>query len=409
MNKFLSLSKIFFSLALAAVMFSCDEDNDTVDPMVDTGDSTSTEVNAPDGVYLFGSASVEDFSAFYIMTDGVVEGDGFAATPRTGFLATYVYLNQGSFVFASVTDNVRTDFGGAVEVVDLAGADDQINAEVMQGAWTEGGEAITIANEGLHQVIIDEQTGTFMISPVISWGIIGNATPESWGADTDFEITSEANAEKVVYQATGINMIEGEWKIRYNDGWKIIQDTVDNVAGYVAFTNYGGSASALLPGGGNVAFSDADKGVYDLTFTWDAITGFSIEFDRTGDIAETPFDPATDLPWGIIGAATNEDADAGWASDTDLAISENGSTITWSITTSLIAGREFKFRSDDNWTRELNFDSFTAVTGDAANLISAANNNILLSGDAEATDSYEIIIVSTDEGTTHTLEFNLAQ
>lgn len=398
MNKLFNISKIFLMLAFTAFVFtSCDEDDPTV--VVDDKDKDSTTVDAPNGVYLFGDASAEEFSAFYIMTDGVVEGAGNAAVPRTGLLATYVYLKVGTFVFASVEDKVRTNYGGTVETIDLAGENDQINAEILKGDWTKDGAAITIANEGLHQVIIDSQTGTFVISPVNSWGIIGDATPDSWGSDTDFSVTAEADEKKVVYTASDVAMIAGQWKIRYNDGWKIAQDSIGDIPGYKVFTNYGGSKSALLPGGANVELADADKGIYDLKLIWDAITGFSIEFTKTGDVVVEEW-KASNFNFGIIGDATP----GGWDADTDMTLTSVGDTHTWAITVELLAGKVFKFRPNDDWPGERNFDNLTidGTAKDAIEKAGEADNGIRVKA-TEADASYDIKLVTSDKGATYSL------
>lgn len=102
----------------------------------------------------------------------------------------------------------------------------------IDGVMQSEGGAIIPSESGYYQVTVNTNTLTYSFES-IQWGIIGSATPDGWGADTDLAFDMETGFWK-----GEIAMVSGEFKFRANDDWAI---------------NYGpGSADGLLaPGTSN--------------------------------------------------------------------------------------------------------------------------------------------------------------
>jgi hypothetical protein len=115
-------------------------------------------------------------------------------------------------------------------------------------------------------------------------------------------------------------------------------------------TNYGD--------GGNGTLSTAND-VGNLTV--DATGFYRLTVDLSGD----PYTyTATATDWGVIGDAN------GWVSSIPMTL--NSATGEWTVTTTLVGGKEFKFRANDDWDINLG--------GDANNL-TYGGDNILASED----------------------------
>ncbi|WP_321335339.1 SusF/SusE family outer membrane protein [uncultured Bacteroides sp.] len=104
----------------------------------------------------------------------------------------------------------------------------------------------------------------------------------------------------------------------------------------------------------------------DGTLTTDATAGnmkvSEAGFYRlTADLSSTPLTyTATKTVWGVIGDAT----EGGWDASTPMTL--NVATGEWTVTTTLIGGKSFKFRANDGWDINLG--------GDANNLTYGGDN-----------------------------------
>ncbi|MDR2841046.1 MAG: SusF/SusE family outer membrane protein [Paludibacter sp.] len=120
---------------------------------------------------------------------------------------------------------------------------DPLNWGSSDGATlVEKGANILSPGAGYYKITVDLNNLT-LVMEAYSWGIIGDATPGGWDADTDMDW----NYENQQWEST-IPLTVGEIKFRLNDGW-------DN--------NYGGSGGDAVPGGNNITITDA--GTYFIT------------------------------------------------------------------------------------------------------------------------------------------------
>ncbi len=372
MKQLVKLMSLLTAMLAVTFLISCGDDDDDT-PAPDPGGS-----DVPNGVYIVGASTAAEPSAEFRLVAGRI--DQFPdAVNRSGLTEGYMYIADGSFNIVKVQDGETTTFGGSVTQQAMPG-----NGDFNMGVGTleEDGAAITPFESGLHHISVDEISNTFYIVPVKEWQVIGDATPGGWGTGTPIALKSSAPGE-VVFEGTQITMRGGEFKVRYNGSWGMdFSGTVDNLN---MFTNFGGTPSSLVAGGPNMPFADADEGNYTITITYTPGAGnsLSLSLTRTGDAEEVTFDPA-DWPWGIIGAAT----ETGWDADTDVPYFD------WSgnwVGGFYLTADEFKFRTDENWTYELNPGN-TDLTS-AASITEAGGN---FANDTPGL--YFVMINTSDEG-----------
>lgn len=152
-------------------------------------------------------------------------------------------------------------------------------------------------------------------------GIIGEATPGGWSADTDMTEDSPG-----LWKVT-LNLSQGVAKFRANDAWEI---------------NWGGQ-HAIVPTfpTGNANFYGQDigvtqEGLYEVVLN---LNNFTYNFNYLGPLALSSI--------GIIGSATANGDASGWNQDIDMTQDPNN-PYQWEITISLSA-HEIKFRANDSW------------------------------------------------------------
>jgi hypothetical protein len=147
--------------------------------------------------------------------------------PATKTWRGTVHLTAGSFKFRA-NDGWDINYGSST-------ADENLNP---------GGDNISNDTEADYEFILDLSTPNKYTYQANRWGIIGDATPGGWDADTD--LTWDATNK--VFTITA-DMTAGEFKFRANDDWGL---------------NYGGSLDNLEPGGSNIPIATA--GNYTITF-----------------------------------------------------------------------------------------------------------------------------------------------
>ena len=109
----------------------------------------------------------------------------------------YMYLNQNGFKFCTQPNWDGTNYGGAF--------------------FGQESDNIMMTQEaGFYQVDVDLSAKTYTLSP-FNIGIIGNATPSGWGADTDMTY----NPTERCWEIKGVELSDGEMKFRANDDWAL--------------------------------------------------------------------------------------------------------------------------------------------------------------------------------------------
>lgn len=103
------------------------------------------------------------------------------------------------------------------------------------------GDNITAPQSGMLDLTVNTNTNTIEYTAHV-WGIVGDATPGGWDADTDMTYDPETKVWKLTSTLSA-----GDLKFRKNHSWDV---------------NLGGSNGQLTPGGADIAISTA--GTYDI-------------------------------------------------------------------------------------------------------------------------------------------------
>lgn len=398
-----NLTKLWsLALLLTAAMFmvSCEEDEPTID--------VTEGINVADGYYFV--VEGEDPVADKALLPERVEGEGNTPTDREGFFGNYVYLEAGDYQIQKVeSKEVTSTLGGSlsnVVVEDLVNADEEPFDGYQLALLENEGEPLNIANDGFFKISYDETTTELIVMEVKKVSFIG--APSGW-SDVEMDVVSSNPEDGFVFETSGVEIRQGDmYKLRINNGWKIIR-TNEAETGYVAFTNYGGSADALVAGGSDIPFAQED-GVYTINVELQNDGGAFVEFTKTGEAAA--FVPE-DYQWAITGAATPN----GWANDdesddpigVDIDFNyegESGGTYTWLIESIDLTADQFKFRANDAWSSVLGFSSVTLAGPDADLIVAAsADDNFENTQYGE----YKITLTTSDDGANYTASFELLQ
>lgn len=370
------------------------------DKAPDIGDGGGIAVG--DGFYITQSG-VDPVATSQLKAEQVAE-EGFASKAREGFYGNYVYLTAGNYVIVNVVGgSITTTYGGAIAAVTDTDVSSCGFDEYFVVSVAADGAAFNVAADGLYKVTLDVGTGgrnEALLHKIEKAGLIGTATDLGWGGDTDLPLQGTITADGATWEGTTINMKEGEYKLRFNCRWVIdrLIDPAGGLAydnGYIAFTNFGGSAANLLPGneGPNIQISAADQAQYTITVNWTPADGFSMTLTRTGDYVPPAFDPA-DHPWGVRGTAGID-----WGNGIDLYYKNNGGTHTWvgmiELSENVAAGDgsgEFKITDGATWL------GVGLVTDNTGGLLSGTDNLVVDAGNG---GFYYIIVTTADEGTSY--------
>lgn len=398
--------RLFSSIALLGVMafaVSCDDETN-----IDGGGS----IKVGDGFFISKVGSVPTIADQ--LKDEVVEKDGFASEAREGFFANYIFLTAGNYNIVSVLDQeLNKTYGGPVVASPTTGSDCDLGAYTLVEEFVENGAAIPVANDGLYKVIFDNTTKEIILYRIQKANIIGGAASFGWSNNVagDMSPVGPVTAAGATFKVTGVDMSQGEFKVRFNCRWQIDR-RIDPAGiysltnGYGAFTNFGGSSAAnLAAGGANLKIAFGNDGKYDFELKWTPADGFKLTPDNK--IPKLP-KAVNSFAWSVVGDATPN----GWPNDTNLATEAvltlaSGSTTTTATyeipSIALIAGNQFKFRANKDWAINIGpkSGSVGTITG-GANFDLTGDNFVV---NASAGGNYKITIATTNQGEKWNLTF----
>ena len=164
-----------------------------------------------------------------------------------------------------------------------------------------------------------------------SLGVIGDATPTGWDADTDMQF----NADKQRFYVD-LTLIDGTIKFRADDAWDV---------------NWGGADGVLVANGDNVAVSAGDYRIYvnlndPANPTYELNKGmFGKEEPVGGNTTPEPEpEPTPVVGWGLVGEYN------GWGAEADVMLASDGTFLT---AKGVALSGQVKFRKDGGW--DVNF------------------------------------------------------
>lgn len=276
MKKIKLLAMCMFALTL---FFGCDKEEDPIinEPLVEDGFYVSGEACAFASLDVLGQLKAIP-----------VENDNNAARP--GFNGIYIALEANkAFTITEVAGATKSVFGPGTgfATVDQKDVAEEITAKIQKGAYKVGGN-FTVPTSGLYQIIVDKSTTTIVILPVLSWGIIGGATPLGW-SDNVMAAKGAFSKDSMVYEINDLVLLQGDFKFRHSGAWK---QTVVTTPLIKANTNFGGTMAALVPGGANITLTKAEQGKYTVKAVWKKATGVKITMTKTADVVVAEY-PAT--------------------------------------------------------------------------------------------------------------------
>ena len=149
----------------------------------------------------------------------------------TGFM----YLNQNGFKFCTQPEWKGTNYGA-----DFNTAGDAANITMTEDA-------------GYYKVEVDLESKSYVLTPITTIGIIGDATADGWDADQNLTYVPYNSETKALgyWEAKDVVLKAGTMKFRANHDWAI---------------NWGGDVNALTQGGDNIS---VDAGTYDIKlYAW---------------------------------------------------------------------------------------------------------------------------------------------
>ena len=149
----------------------------------------------------------------------------------TGFM----YLNQNGFKFCTQPEWKGTNYGA-----DFNTAGDAANITMTEDA-------------GYYKVDVDLESKSYVLTPITTIGIIGDATADGWDADQNLTYVPYNSETKALgyWEAKDVVLKAGTMKFRANHDWAI---------------NWGGDVNALTQGGDNIS---VDAGTYDIKlYAW---------------------------------------------------------------------------------------------------------------------------------------------
>lgn len=410
MKQLKTLFTVFLAFNMLVFLASCGEDEG---PSIGTGGS----VPVGDGWYMMkGDETPTAMMGLYAEN---VEAAGFQTQPRDGYGAGYMYLEAGDYNLVQVkSQEIEESIGGTVETVTAASDCDENDSYMLIDETVVDGPAFNIANNGFYKVIFDAMTTEILIYEIGQAEVIGSATPAGWSYSADQVLDMTQTDEGVTFSIEGQELRPGAWKVRFNCRWTIdrrIDNTIEGDAvydpsnGYVALTNYGGTASNLEAGGSDFQIATGEDGLYDISLSLTG-DGVSLSSSKTAELEPITFNP-DENEWAITGDATAN----GWADEdatndpigVDMDLNYEGvsnGTYTWKGTFDLVAG-QLKFRTNDSWTKNLGYDDVT-VTGDMADITdgdpNGGNSNFVFASGG----TYIITLSTSDAGETYTANFD---
>lgn len=273
---------VFRLLAVAlvgiAVVTGCKkDDDDPILPPPDNGGGDKTEL--ANGYYVYSG----DITALADITDqglmmSTINENGQVA--RAALVETFQEVDGDGFYIIKVT-NGAVDYIGSSDVDTMPALGEEPVDGIYKGSTNEDSVAYSVAKtgNGVYHIVYDSEIDSVVYAKV-DWGVIGAASPGGWGANTPLPF-KEADTNKIVWEGTDIEMVNGTFKFRYSNGWKIFFGDVTGTDVRVN-TNVGGSLDALTPGGGDI--TNEVPGVYTFTLTYTFGVGYTVEATKTGDV-----------------------------------------------------------------------------------------------------------------------------
>ena len=297
--------------------------------------------------------------------------------PKLTVAGSYAYNNwspgKGQFVYDFEGTDAKysgvIDFGEDVSAlqfkfVGAAWGENEFSVPAGEAQAAEAAELPLVAGGGdnisaytthrFYSLTLDKNTPKVIKNfSFNSLGVIGDATPTGWDADTDMEF----NAAKQRFYVD-LTLIDGKIKFRADDDWAV---------------NWGGADGVLSAGGADIAVAAGNYRIYvnlndpaNPTYELNAkMYGQDENAGSTTPEPEPEPEPTPVTGWSLIGAF-NE-----WSGD--LMLASDG---TFYVIKGVELEGELKFRKDGAWEVNLGLAEGAEFAADTEIALSAGGANI---------------------------------
>ena len=334
-----------------------------------------------ENVDFYVSAKVGEYAKVYSapVTTSATVTEAEKEYPKLTVAGSYAYNNwtpgKGQFVYDFEGTDVRysgvIDFGEDVSALNFkfvgeAWGNNEFSVPAGEAQAPEAAELPLVAGGGdniaaytthrFYSLTLDKSAPKVIKNfSFNSLGVIGDATPTGWDADTDMEF----NAAKQRFYVD-LTLIDGKIKFRADDDWAV---------------NWGGADGVLSAGGADIAVTAGNYRIYvnlndpaNPTYELNAkMYGQDENAGNTTPEPEPEPEPTPLVGWGIVGAFS------GWADGADVMLASDG---TYLLAKGVELEGELKFRKDGAWEVNLGLAEGAEFAADTEIALSAGGANI---------------------------------
>lgn len=306
-----------------------------------------------ENVDFYVSAKVGEYAKVYSapVTTSATVTEAEKEYPKLTVAGSYAYNNwtpgKGQFVFDFAGDDKQysgvIDFGEDVSALEFkfvgsAWGTNEFSVPSGEAQAAEAAELPLVAGGGdnisayrthrFYSLTLDKSAPKVIKNfSFNSLGVIGDATPTGWDADTDMEF----NAAKQRFYVD-LTLIDGKIKFRADDGWDV---------------NWGGADGVLASGAGDIAVTAGNYRIYvnlndPANPTYELNAKMYGQDENAGNTTPEPEEPEPEpvKGWGLVGAFT------GWGETPDVMLASDG---TYYVVKGVELEGELKFRKDSDW------------------------------------------------------------
>jgi hypothetical protein len=327
-------------------------------------------------------------------------------TERLSLLELYIPLLAGEngFNIVRVNGNSQVVYGPGNEfAVVPVGGGDEVQVAFQRGPVTVTNTKFSVPDDGMYHVVIDYELEKAVIVPV-HWGMIGAATPSGWSESTPM-MESEFNLDTMEWIIEELTFLEGSWRFRYSDGWKVIVDPDVDIGGGIlgvkVNTNLGNTIDSLIPGGSNIY--NNEPGMYSCNLSYILGSGYAASLVKTANLPVVDY---SDTELGLVGDGLIVDGnqhnwDVSIMLHTPIVQNETDYYWTWEDVEVSTSGA-FKIREGQNWSGFVFGYQDVIMAGPSANLFEAGNDGNFVSVENGIYD-FELKIDASNEMKTLTV------
>ena len=334
-----------------------------------------------ENVDFYVSAKVGEYAKVYSapVTTSATVTEAEKEYPKLTVAGSYAYNNwspgKGQFVYDFEGTDVRysgvIDFGEDVSAlqfkfVGAAWGENEFSVPSGEAQAAEAAELPLVAGGGdniaaytthrFYSLTLDKSTPKVIKNfSFNTLGVIGDATPTGWDADTDMSFNTEKQRFYV-----DITLTDGTIKFRANDAWDV---------------DWGGADGVLVSGADNIPVTAGNYRIYvnlndPANPTYELNAKMYGQDENAGNTTPEP-EPEPEVPavkgWGLVGAF-NE-----WGASPDVMLASDGNYL---VAKAVALEGELKFRKDADWNvnfglaegAEFAADTEIALSADGANI-----------------------------------------